>query len=126
MAKNDKLPADFCATASDHATRTRTQGSWQMARMSGGKAVVESLRAEGVKHVFSLIGSAGMEIFDSSAFTDDLSDELHRYPNDGQLVAPLQERGATWSLTSGRVPAGARRAGRRPHSRAPTARRGRR
>jgi len=36
-----------------------------MASMSGGKAVVESLRAEGVQHVFSLIGSAGMEIFDA-------------------------------------------------------------
>jgi len=36
-----------------------------MAGMSGGKAVVESLRAEGVKHVFGLIGSAGMEIFDA-------------------------------------------------------------
>lgn len=37
----------------------------QMAKVSGGKAVVESLRAEGVKHVFGLIGSAGMEIFDA-------------------------------------------------------------
>jgi len=32
--------------------------------MTGGQAVVESLRAEGVSHVFGLIGSAGMEIFD--------------------------------------------------------------
>lgn len=36
-----------------------------MSSMSGGKAVVESLRAEGVRHVFGLIGSAGMEIFDA-------------------------------------------------------------
>ncbi|MBI3373003.1 MAG: thiamine pyrophosphate-binding protein [Betaproteobacteria bacterium] len=36
-----------------------------MASMPGGKAVVESLRAEGVRHVFGLIGSAGMEIFDA-------------------------------------------------------------
>ncbi len=36
-----------------------------MTKMSGGKAVVESFRAEGVKHVFGLIGSAGMEIFDA-------------------------------------------------------------
>ena len=36
-----------------------------MAKMSGGAAVVESLRAEGVQHVFGLIGSAGMEIFDA-------------------------------------------------------------
>jgi thiamine pyrophosphate-dependent acetolactate synthase large subunit-like protein len=36
-----------------------------MAKVPGGKVVVESLRAEGVKHVFGLIGSAGMEIFDA-------------------------------------------------------------
>jgi thiamine pyrophosphate-dependent acetolactate synthase large subunit-like protein len=33
--------------------------------MSGGKAVVEALRAEDVRHVFALIGSAGMEVFDA-------------------------------------------------------------
>jgi acetolactate synthase-1/2/3 large subunit/sulfoacetaldehyde acetyltransferase len=33
--------------------------------MSGGKAVVAALEAEGVRHVFGLIGSAGMEIFDA-------------------------------------------------------------
>lgn len=33
--------------------------------MTGGQAVVNSLAAEGVKHVFGLIGSAGMEIFDA-------------------------------------------------------------
>lgn len=36
-----------------------------MAQISGGKAVVESLEAEGTQHVFGLIGSAGMEIFDA-------------------------------------------------------------
>ena len=36
-----------------------------MSSMSGGKAIVESLRAEGVKNVFGLIGSAGMEFFDA-------------------------------------------------------------
>jgi thiamine pyrophosphate-dependent acetolactate synthase large subunit-like protein len=36
-----------------------------MPMLSGGSAVVESLRAEGVSHVFGLIGSAGMEIFDA-------------------------------------------------------------
>ena len=36
-----------------------------MASISGGKAVVEALRAEEVRHVFALIGSAGMEIFDA-------------------------------------------------------------
>ena len=32
---------------------------------TGGQAVVDSLAAEGVGHVFGLIGSAGMEIFDA-------------------------------------------------------------
>ena len=36
-----------------------------MAKVSGGKAVVTALEAEGAKHVFGLIGSAGMEIFDA-------------------------------------------------------------
>jgi acetolactate synthase-1/2/3 large subunit/sulfoacetaldehyde acetyltransferase len=36
-----------------------------MTTITGGKAVVESLKAEGVSHVFGLIGSAGMEMFDA-------------------------------------------------------------
>ena len=36
-----------------------------MTSMTGGKAIVESLRAEGTDLVFGLIGSAGMEIFDA-------------------------------------------------------------
>lgn len=36
-----------------------------MTNITGGQAVVESLKAEGVSHVFGLIGSAGMEIFDA-------------------------------------------------------------
>ncbi len=36
-----------------------------MAQVSGGRAVVTALEAEGVRHVFGLIGSAGMEIFDA-------------------------------------------------------------
>lgn len=36
-----------------------------MQTVSGGKLVVQSLVAEGVRHVFGLIGSAGMEIFDA-------------------------------------------------------------
>jgi len=34
-------------------------------KISGGQAVVESLRVEGVSHVFGLIGSATMELFDA-------------------------------------------------------------
>ena len=33
--------------------------------LSGGQAIVESLKVEGVKHVFGLIGSATMELFDA-------------------------------------------------------------
>ena len=33
--------------------------------MSGGQAAVQALLAEGVSHVFGLIGSATMEIFDA-------------------------------------------------------------
>ena len=33
--------------------------------ISGGKAVVECLKANNVKHVFGLIGSATMELFDA-------------------------------------------------------------
>lgn len=36
-----------------------------MASITGGKAVVSALEAEGVTEVFGLIGSAGMEIFDA-------------------------------------------------------------
>lgn len=36
-----------------------------MARLSGGKAAVEALRANGVDTVFGLIGSATMELFDA-------------------------------------------------------------
>lgn len=36
-----------------------------MTKITGGQAVVEALQAEGVSHVFGLIGSAGMEIFDA-------------------------------------------------------------
>jgi thiamine pyrophosphate-dependent acetolactate synthase large subunit-like protein len=36
-----------------------------MSKQTGGQAVVSALKAEGVEHVFGLIGSAGMEIFDA-------------------------------------------------------------
>jgi len=39
---------------------------------SGGQAVVEALRIEGVKYVFGLIGSATMELFDSLYDTKDI------------------------------------------------------
>ncbi len=35
-----------------------------MKKMTGGQAAVEAIRAEGTSHVFGLIGSATMEMFD--------------------------------------------------------------
>jgi thiamine pyrophosphate-dependent acetolactate synthase large subunit-like protein len=36
-----------------------------MSETTGGQAIVDALHAEGTRHVFGLIGSAGMEIFDA-------------------------------------------------------------
>ena len=44
-----------------------------MTDISGGKAVVDTLRAEGVTHVFGLIGSATMELFDALYDADDIT-----------------------------------------------------
>ncbi|TAL56444.1 thiamine pyrophosphate-binding protein [Pandoraea sp.] len=43
-----------------------------MSKVTGGKAVVDTLLAEEVDHVFGLIGSAGMEIFDALHGADDI------------------------------------------------------
>ena len=40
--------------------------------LTGGQAAVEALRAEGVTHVFGLIGSATMEMFDALYDADDI------------------------------------------------------
>lgn len=41
--------------------------------MSGGQAAAKSLQAEGVRHVFGLIGSATMELFDGLYDCDDIN-----------------------------------------------------
>ena len=43
-----------------------------MTKMTGGQAVVEVLRAENTTHIFGLIGSATMEIFDALYDADDI------------------------------------------------------
>lgn len=48
--------------------------------------------------------AGGINVFDSSAFADNLSDELKTYPRD-MLTAPLREKSATFSFTTGEVPA---------------------
>ena len=44
-----------------------------MTTLSGGQAAIESLKAEGVGHVFGLIGSATMEMFDALYDADSIS-----------------------------------------------------
>ena len=46
--------------------------SGKIKRLTGGQAAVEALRAEGVGHVFGLIGSAAMELFDALHDADDI------------------------------------------------------
>ena len=43
-----------------------------MKKMTGGQAAVEAIRAEGTSHVFGLIGSATMEMFDALYDADDI------------------------------------------------------
>src|SRR3989454_4286150 len=50
---------------------------------------------------------SGIKIFNSSAFGNGISDELRAYPS-GTLTAPLDERTAQLSFSSGSIPAGAR------------------
>src|SRR2546426_2774359 len=50
---------------------------------------------------------SGIKIFNSSAFGNGVSDELRAYPS-GMLTAPLDERTAQLSFSSGSIPAGAR------------------
>ena len=52
---------------------TKTPAAPSGRRMSGGQAAVESLRAEGTRHVFGLIGSATMEMFDALYDADDIT-----------------------------------------------------
>ena len=52
---------------------TNTPAAPSGRRMSGGQAAVESLRAEGTRHVFGLIGSATMEMFDALYDADDIT-----------------------------------------------------
>ena len=53
--------------------------------MHTGQAIVECLRAEGVRHVFGLVGSSHLEIVDSIARSNDI-----------QLVAVRHEQAAAF------------------------------
>ena len=56
-------------------------------------------------HEIVLLPVAGVTIFDSTAFGNSVTDELKAYPED-RLMAPLNERAAQWSATTGDLPAG--------------------
>ena len=51
--------------------------------------------------------ASGAQVFDSTAYGGGVTDELRAYPED-LLMAPLDERVAEWSTTSGPAPANAR------------------
>ena len=54
-----------------------------------------------------IVPAAGITVFDSTAFGNGLTNELQAYPED-LLLAPLNEREATWSATTGALPTGAK------------------
>src|SRR5207237_2692783 len=58
-------------------------------------------------HEIVVAPMAGVQVFNSTAFGDGLSNELRAYPND-MLSAPLNERTAEFSYTTGALPAGVR------------------
>ena len=80
---------------------------------ANGTNAVRRLRFEDTNHQ-SRIGwrevvvspTSGINVFNSSAFGNGLTDELKAYPND-MLAAPLNERTAEFSFLRGAIPAGA-------------------
>lgn len=58
-------------------------------------------------HEIVVLPVAGVTVFDSTAFGNGVTDELKTYPED-RLMAPLNERAAEWSATTGPQPAGAK------------------
>ena len=55
----------------------------------------------------SVARSAGVDVFNSTAFGNAATDELRLYPQES-LTAPLNERSAEFSLTAGAIPDGVR------------------
>ena len=58
-------------------------------------------------HEIVVNSASGVSVFDSSAFGASVTDELKAYPED-MLAAPLNERVAELSFTSGALPVGAK------------------
>ena len=78
-------------------------------QMSGGQAAIESLKAEDVNHVFGLIGSATMEMFD--ALYDACRHQLHRRCRDERTGTHMADGYARASGRAGVILAGPERAG---------------
>src|SRR5436190_621596 len=62
-----------------------------MRRMTGGRAMAEALRVEGVEHVFGIVGTHSVHLFDG------LFDEL---PHSLEVVGPLTSFAARASQVS--------------------------
>ncbi|HZS06724.1 MAG TPA: hypothetical protein VFD58_17935 [Blastocatellia bacterium] len=58
-------------------------------------------------HELFVVPAAGVSVFDSTAFGSGITDGLKEYPED-MLMAPLNERAAEWSVTSGAPPVGSK------------------
>ena len=79
-----------------------------MKKLSGGQAAVESLKAEKVEHVFGLIGSATMEMFDALYDASDINFIGFRDERTGTQLAeemPLRRIGLAWSSPGKMAPA---------------------
>ena len=77
-----------------------------MAKMSGGAAVVEALRAEGVTHVFGVIGTAMLEVFDALHDAPDITYVGVRHEQNGVHMAELAR--ASPPALIGEITSGAR------------------
>jgi ABC-type nickel/cobalt efflux system permease component RcnA len=58
-------------------------------------------------HEVVVVPGAGVQVFDSTAYGNGLTDELKAYPEE-LLLAPLNERAADWAVTSNALPAQAK------------------
>ncbi len=114
-----RLPLHLVATRANLLTSTsglqtlRVESDFATAIPAGTATVVRRLRFEDQNYpdrigwrelVVAPLSPASL--FDSSAFGTGITDELKSYPGD-MLAAPLAERTAELSFTSGAIPAGA-------------------
>jgi ABC-type nickel/cobalt efflux system permease component RcnA len=89
-----RMELDFTGTC---AIATVTRWRWEDINHAGRQGW----------HEVVVSPTANVTVFDSTAFGNGLTDELQTYPED-LLFAPLNERLAVWSTTTGALPAGAK------------------